>query len=113
MKKTTTRNVRREGNLRVNEQLKSKTNTVSASLKQVPAKVSKTKTRRYLLYALGCLVLMQIVKYVVYTFVYPGSETPSGFGFTLIIYTQIGLMLAALVLVIAASVSYLRKLNKA
>lgn len=113
MKKTTTRNVRREGNLQVNKQLKTKRNKVSSNLKKVPSKVSKTKTRRYLLYAFGCLVLMQLIKFVVYTYIYPGSETPSGFGFTLIIYSQIGLMLAAILLVVAASISYLRQLNKA
>ena len=106
------RNVKRQNSqLNVNRQISSKSDS-RATLKKVPAIANKTKTRRYLLYAFGCLVLMQLIKFVVYNYVFTGAETPSGLPFLIVIYTQLGLMIAALGFVITASISYLHRISQ-
>lgn len=114
MKKTAhaSRNVKRESSLNINRQVSKASVKPVATLKKVPAVAKKTKTRRYLLYAFGCLVLMQVIKFLVYTYVWPGSITPEGLPFLLVIYMQIGLMIAAFAFVVAASISYLHKVSQ-
>jgi hypothetical protein len=111
MKKSTRRVKRRNNQINVNKQVV-KVKSPAATLKKVPAAAKKTKTRRYLLYAVGCLLLMQVIKYVVYSFIFVGPDTPGGLPFLLVIYTQTGLMLAAVGFVVAASISYLRRLSQ-
>ncbi len=74
-------------------------------------KIKKTRTRRFIAYALVCIVLMQVVRYVLYTYIYIGSDTPDGIAFIIIIYVQTGLMLASLGLLSAAAISYLNNLS--
>jgi len=54
---------------------------------------------------------MQFVRFIIYEFIYVGSQTPSGIAFTLIIYVQTGLMLASLGFLVAASIAYLNSLR--
>lgn len=75
-------------------------------------KLNRTRTRRYILYALFSVLLMQLVRFIIYEFIYVGSQTPSGMAFTLIIYIQTGLMLACLGFLVAASITYLNSLRK-
>lgn len=111
-KKTTRRVNRRTGSVNLSRgkaRIKSK-----PSKQQVVAaarRLNRTKTRRYILYGLGCLVLMQLVKYIVYNFIYVGSETPGGMAFLIIIYLQTGLMIGSLGFFAAAAIAYLRSLN--
>lgn len=50
-------------------------------LKAAARQLNRTKTRRYILYGIGCIILMQLVKYIVYNFIYVGDETPGGIAF--------------------------------
>jgi len=54
---------------------------------------------------------MQLVRYVIYNFIYVGSETPSGIVFTGIIYLPTGLMVGSLGFLVAASITYLNSLR--
>lgn len=84
------------------------------SKKQVIAaarQLNRTKTRRYIVYGVGSLLLMQLVKYIVYNFIYIGTETPGGIAFLIIIYLQTGLMIASLGFFVAAALAYLRSLR--
>lgn len=73
--------------------------------------LNRTKTRRYILYGVGCIILMQLVKYIVYNFIYVGDETPGGIAFLVVIYLQTGLMLGSIGLFAAAAIAYLRSLR--
>jgi hypothetical protein len=73
--------------------------------------LNRTKTRRYILYSVGCIILMQLVKYIVYNFIYVGDTTPGGITFLVVIYLQTGLMLVSIGLLVAAAVAYLRSLG--
>lgn len=106
------RQVKRGASLNINRQVGKSPVKPVATLKKVPVAARKTKTRRYLLYAFGCLVAMQVIKFIVYTYVWPGSTSPEGLPFLLVIYLQIGLMLAAFAFVVAASISYLHKVSQ-
>lgn len=75
-------------------------------------KLNRTRTRKYIMYSILCIVMMQVVRFVVYEFIYAGSETPSGAVFTIIIYVQTGFMLACLGFLVASSVAYLNSLRK-
>lgn len=74
-------------------------------------RLNKTRTRRLIIYSIGCLLLMQLIRYIIYSFIYVGSETPSGTAFTVIIYLQTGLMVMSLGLLVAASITYLNSLR--
>lgn len=74
-------------------------------------KLNKTRTRRFVLYAVLSILAMQLVRYIIYNFIYVGSETPSGIVFTGIIYLQTGLMVASLGFLVAASITYLNSLR--
>lgn len=82
-----------------------------AMLIETARKLNRTRTRRFILYALLCVLLMQFVRFIIYEFIYVGSQTPSGIAFTLIIYVQTGLMLASLGFLVAASIAYLNSLR--
>lgn len=83
-----------------------------AALLEAARKLNRTRTRRYIVYAVLCVLMMQFVRFVIYEFIYVGSETPTGAVFTLIIYIQTGLMLASLGFLAAASIAYLNSLRK-
>ena len=74
-------------------------------------KSNRTKTRRYIIYGFGCLVLMQLVKFIVYNYIYVGSETPGGMAFLVVIYLQTGLMIGSLGFFAASAIAYLRSLK--
>jgi hypothetical protein len=74
-------------------------------------RLNRTKTRRYIVYAVGIFILMQIIRYIIYNFIYVGDKTPGGFAFLVIIYTQTGLMFIGLGFLVAASITYLRSLR--
>lgn len=91
-----------------------------ARLKSKPSKqqmvaaarqLNRTKTRRYIIYGFGCLVLMQLVKFIVYNYIYVGSETPGGMAFLVVIYLQTGLMIGSLGFFAASAIAYLRSLK--
>lgn len=74
-------------------------------------RLNRTKTRRYIVYAVGIFILMQLIRFVIYNFIYVGENTPGGFAFLVIIYAQTGLMFAGLGFLVAASITYLRSLR--
>jgi hypothetical protein len=74
-------------------------------------KLNRTRTRRFIVYAIICIISMQVIRYVLYNFIYVGSTTPTGLAFTIIIYVQTGLMLASLGFIVAASIAYLNSLR--
>ena len=74
-------------------------------------RLNRTRTRRFIVYAIICIVSMQLIRYVMYNFIYVGSETPSGIAFTGIIYLQTGLMVGSLGFLVAASITYLNSLR--
>jgi len=74
-------------------------------------KLNRTRTRRFIIYAIICIISMQLIRYVLYNFIYVGSETPSGLAFTIVIYLQTGLMVASLGFLVAASIVYLNSLR--
>ena len=74
-------------------------------------RVNKTRTRRFLLYALACFALMQLIRFFSSEYIFSGPSTPGGFLFLVIIYVQFGLMFGFIGLCAAASVSYLRSLK--
>lgn len=74
-------------------------------------RLNRTRTRRFIVYAIICIVSMQLIRYVIYNFIYVGSETPSGIVFTGIIYLQTGLMVGSLGFLVAASITYLNSLR--
>lgn len=73
--------------------------------------INRTKTRRYMLCGVGCLISMQLVKFVAYDFIYVGNETPGGMVFLIFIYLQTGLMLGSLGFFVASALAYLRSLK--
>ncbi len=68
------------------------------------------KARHYLLMAVVCFVLTQVIKFVLYSVVFRGDATPTGLAFTAIVYVQIVLLLAAFAFVILAALKALRQL---
>ena len=89
-----------------------KTKKVSkAALIATAKRLNRTRTRRFIVYAILCILAMQLIRYVIYNFIYVGSETPSGVVFTGIIYLQTGLMVASLGFLAAASITYLNSLR--
>jgi len=81
------------------------------TVKIAAKKISRTKTRQYVLFALGTFILMQIISYVTTDSLIADLIPSGGFVFLLVIYLQFGLMLALVGFLMAASVTYLRSLN--
>ena len=81
------------------------------SVKIAAKKLSRTKTRQYLLFALGSFILMQIISYITTDSPLADLIPSGGFLFLIIIYSQFGLMLALVGFLMVASVTYLRSLN--
>lgn len=81
------------------------------SVKIAAKKLSRTKTRQYVLFALGAFVIMQIISYVTTDSPIADLIPSGGLVFLLVIYLQFGLMLALVGFLMAASVTYLRSLN--
>ncbi len=109
----TSRNVNRRNNhLKLTAGSNKLANRPSKAKLMVTArKLNRTKTRRFVLYGLGCVVLMQILRYLSNEVIFAGPTTPGGIGFLLFFYIQTGLMLAFLGFLIAAAITYLRSLG--
>lgn len=109
---TKTRKVnRRSGKLNLTKGKIKRSRPSKEAILAATRKLNRTRTRRFIVYAIICIVAMQLIRYVLYNFIYVGSETPSGFVFTVIIYVQTGLMLGSLGFLVAASVTYLNSLR--
>lgn len=113
MSRKTARKVRRRNNQVNLTKGKAKIKSKPSRQQMVAAarQLNRTKTRRYIVYGVGCILFMQLVKYFVYNFIYVGQETPGGIAFLIIIYLQTGLMVASLGFFAAAAIAYLRSLR--
>ena len=81
------------------------------SVKIGAKKLARTKTRQYVLFALGSFILMQIISYITTDSPIADLIPSGGFVFLIVVYAQFGLMLALVGFLMAASVTYLRSLN--
>ena len=81
------------------------------TVKITAKKFSRTKTRQYLLFALGSFILMQVISYVATDSPIADFIPSGGFVFLIVIYAQFALMLALVGFLMAASVTYLRSLS--
>lgn len=81
------------------------------TVKIAAKKVSRTKTRQYILFALAAFVLMQIISFITTDSPVADFIPSGGFLFLIVVYAQFGLMLALVGFLMAASVTYLRSLN--
>lgn len=73
-------------------------------------KLALTKAKRYLIYALACYVLIQIIKYITYNVAFRGETSLEGFGFLLVAYVQTGLLLLTFIFIILAVFKTLQRL---
>ena len=87
------------------------TRPTKAKLVATARRINRTRTRRFVLYALGCIVLMQVLRFLSNEVIFAGPTTPGGIGFLLFFYIQTGLMVIIMLLLIAASITYLRSLS--
>jgi len=87
------------------------TRPTKAKLVATARRINRTRTRRFVLYALGCIVLMQVLRFLSNEVIFAGPTTPGGIGFLLFFYLQTGLMVVIMLLLIAASITYLRSLS--
>lgn len=69
-----------------------------------------TKARKYLLIALACFVLVQIIKYLANNVFWSSSQTPSGVLFLFITYLQMGLLLFTFLFLVAAAYQALKRM---
>lgn len=77
---------------------------------QRASRLAMTKARQYLLYALGCFLAIQLIKFVMYSVVFTGESSPSGLVFLFVIWLQTGLLLATFVFVVMATIKALSRL---
>jgi len=109
---TKTRNVkRRRGNVNLSKGKVKRTKVSKQALVEAARRLNRTRTRRFIVYSVLCVVFMQLIRYIIYNFIYVGPQTPSGAVFTGIIYLQTGLMVASLGFLAAASITYLNSLR--
>lgn len=108
---TKTRKVRRRSSAAFNRGKLKKSRPSKEVVLAAARRLNRTRTRRFIIYAVICILSMQLVRYFIYNFIYVGTETPSGFAFTAIIYLQTGLMVASLGFLVAASITYLNSLR--
>ena len=87
------------------------TRPTKAKLVAAAQHLNRTRTRRFVLYALGCVVLKQVLRYLSNEVIFAGPTTPGGIGFLLFFYVQTGLTVIIMLLLIAASITYLRSLS--
>jgi len=73
-------------------------------------KIALTKAKIYLLYAVGCFLAAQLIKYLLYSVLFRAEATPSGTMFLLVIYIQTGLLLATFVFLVMAVFKTLQRL---
>ena len=88
----------------------------SVGYQSVTQSVSATghfKARHFLIMAIVCFVFTQLIKFVLYSIVFRGDATPVGFGFTIIVYIQIVLLLAAFAFLVIACLKALQNLWRA
>lgn len=64
--------------------------------------ISMSKAKRNLVLALISFVLAQVVKFVAYSVIWPGSTSPTGIPFTIVIYLQVGLLLLTFIFFVMA-----------
>jgi hypothetical protein len=78
--------------------------------KQRAQKLALTQAKKYLIYAVVCFILVQIVKFVMYGILFTGDNSPTGFGFLLVAYLQTGLLLLTFVFFVLAIFKTLQRL---
>lgn len=83
------------------------------SVTQSVAATGHFKARHFLLMAVACFLLTQLIKFVLYSIIFRGDATPVGFGFTAIVYVQIVLLLAAFAFLVIACLKALQNLLRA
>lgn len=108
---TKTRKVRHRSSVSLAKGKLKKTRPSREAVLAAARRLNRTRTRRFIIYAVICILSMQLVRYFIYNFIYVGTQTPSGLAFTLIIYLQTGLMVASLGFLVAASITYLNSLR--
>ena len=77
---------------------------------QRASKIAITKARQYLIYAIGCFLAIQLIKFIMYSVVFTGESSPSGLVFLFIIWLQTGLLLATFVFFVMATIKTLTRL---
>ena len=73
-------------------------------------RLALSQAKRYLLYALGCFLGVQLIKFLLYSVLYRGEASPTGFVFLLVVYLQTGLLLMTFVFVVMAAFKTLQRL---
>lgn len=73
-------------------------------------KLVVTQAKRYLIYSVGCFLSSQAVKFILYTVLFRGDSSPTGFGFLLIVYIQTGLLLFTFIFFVLAVFKGLQRL---
>ncbi len=112
IKKNTRKVKRRSGKVNLSTgKAKMPSKPSKQSVKIAAKRVARTKTRQYVLFAVGAFILMQIISFVTTNTPLADLIPSGGFVFLLVIYIQYGLMLALVGFLMAASVTYLRTLN--
>jgi len=79
-----------------------KTQKTKLRYQQRAQKIALTQAKRYLIYALSCFLLVQIIKFVFYSIIFKGDATPGGIWFLFVIYLQTGLLLMTFIFFILA-----------
>lgn len=75
-------------------------------------KLAMSKARQYLIYAIGCFISIQLIKFIMYSIVFTGDSSPSGLVFLFIIWLQTGLLVATFVFIVMATIKALSRLLK-
>lgn len=65
-------------------------------------KLALTKSRKYLLYAIGCFLAIQLIKFVMYSVIYKGESDPSGMVFLFFVWFQTALLFATFIFFVLA-----------
>lgn len=88
----------------------SKTQKAQIRSAQRAKKLALTQARKYLVYAIACFLSSQLIKFLLYSVVYRGDSAPPDWLFALVVYIQIGLLLATFVFMVMAAFKALQRI---
>ncbi len=73
-------------------------------------RLALSQAKKYLLYALGCFLAVQAIKFVMYSILFTGESSPEGFAFLMVAYLQTGLLLLTFIFLVLAIFKTLQRL---
>ena len=110
--KSTKRHVKNsyQSSIKLSSNSYSKTEKARIRSRERFQRLALTQARRYLLYALGCFLSVQLIKFVLYSILFRGDSSPTGTWFLMVVYLQTALLLMTFIFVILAVFKTLQRL---